>query len=133
MSAHHFSPNLHQSPAPFSHLVRHGDTAYTAGIIGQSPDDGGLVGPGIEEQCESMLSNLETLLTDVHLSLAHVLRTTIYLTDYDDFHIINPPRGRTSTRSARADRRRRGCGQMLQASVDGLSWSRESNPAAWPA
>ncbi|MCP8999191.1 Rid family hydrolase [Pseudarthrobacter sp. RMG13] len=87
--AHHFSPKLHQSPAPFSHLVRHGDTAYTAGIIGQSPDDGRLVGPGIEEQCESMFSNLETLLTDVSLSLAHVLRTTIYLTDYDDFQIIN--------------------------------------------
>ncbi|WP_258806002.1 Rid family hydrolase [Pseudarthrobacter sp. NS4] len=89
MPSHHFSPNLHQSPAPFSHLVRHGDTGYTAGIIGQSPVDGSLVSPEVKDQCEAMLTNLETLLEEVGISLANVLSTTIYLTDYDDFQAIN--------------------------------------------
>lgn len=87
--SHHFSPSLYQSTAPFSHLVRQGDTGYTAGIIGQSPVDGSLVSSDVEDQCEAMLTNLATLLGEVGLSLADVLSTTIYLTDYDDFHAIN--------------------------------------------
>lgn len=89
MTEHHFSPRLHQSTAPFSHFVQHGDTGYTAGIIGQRTDDGSLVSDDIEEQCEAMMTNLATLLDELKLSLSNLLRTTIYLTDYKDFEVIN--------------------------------------------
>jgi len=89
MSEHHFSPSLYQSPAPFSHFVRHGNTGYTAGIIGQRPEDGALVSDDAGEQCAAMITNLETLLNELDLSLSDVLRTTIYLTDYRDFDAIN--------------------------------------------
>ena len=89
MPEHHFSPRLHQSTAPFSHFVQHGDTGYTAGIIGQRTDDGSLVSDAIEEQCEAMMTNLTTLLDELNLSLSNLLRTTIYLTDYTDFEVIN--------------------------------------------
>lgn len=89
MPEHHFSPLLHQSTAPFSHFVRHGDIGYTAGIIGQRTDDGSLVSNDVSEQCEAMMNNLNTLLGELSLSLSNVLRTTIYLTDYKDFEVIN--------------------------------------------
>nr|WP_301280191.1 RidA family protein [Kocuria marina] len=89
MSDHYFSPRLHQSKAPFSHFVRHGDLGYTAGIIGQRADDGSLVSDDVAEQCEAMMSNLQTLLDDLELNSSNVLRTTIYLTDYKDFDTIN--------------------------------------------
>ncbi|MGP5049666.1 RidA family protein [Glutamicibacter ardleyensis] len=89
MAKHHFSPNLHQSTAPFSHFVQHGDTGYTAGIIGQRTDDGTLVSDDVAEQCEAMMKNLETLLGEIELNTSNLLRTTIYLTDYKDFAAIN--------------------------------------------
>lgn len=89
MPKHHFSSRLHQSTAPFSHFVQHGDTGYTAGIIGQRTDDGSLVSDDVTEQCEAMMANLETLLHELGLSLSALLRTTIYLTDYKDFEAIN--------------------------------------------
>lgn len=89
MAKHHFSPNLHQSTAPFSHFVQHGDTGYTAGIIGQRTDDGTLVSDDVAEQCEAMMKNLETLLGEIELNTSDLLRTTIYLTDYKDFAAIN--------------------------------------------
>lgn len=89
MPEHHFSPHLHQSTAPFSHFVRHGDTGYTAGIIGQRTEDGSLVSNDVSEQCEAMMNNLKALLGELSLSLSNVLRTTIYLTDYKDFEVIN--------------------------------------------
>ena len=35
------------------------------------------------------MRNLETLLDELDLGLSNILRTTIYLTDYTDFGIIN--------------------------------------------
>lgn len=89
MPEYHFSPRLHQSTAPFSHFVRHGNTGYTAGIIGQRTDDGSLVSDDVAVQCEAMMNNLQTLLGELSLGLSNVLRTTIYLTDYEDFEAIN--------------------------------------------
>jgi len=89
MPQHHFSPRLHQSTAPFSHFVRQGDIGYTAGIIGQRPIDGLLVSDDVAEQCEAMMMNLETLLEELGLDFSNLLRTTIYLTDYNDFGTIN--------------------------------------------
>lgn len=85
----HFSPRLHQSKAPFSHFVHHGDTGFTAGIIGQDPGSGVLVSGGVTEQCSAMITNLETLLEELGLGFADLLRTTVYLTDYRDFEAIN--------------------------------------------
>ena len=89
VTGYHFSPRLHQSTAPFSHFVQHGDTGYTAGIIGQDPHSGALVSDDVTEQCAAMLTNLETLLDELGLGLADILRATVYLTDYQDFQAIN--------------------------------------------
>lgn len=35
------------------------------------------------------MTNLETLLDELNLSLSSLLRTTIYMTDYKDFEAIN--------------------------------------------
>lgn len=87
--SYHFSPQLHQSTAPFSHFVQHGDTGYTAGIIRQDPRTCALVSDDVAEQTAAMFTNLETLLREVGSGRADILRTTIYLTDYADFAAIN--------------------------------------------
>ena len=89
MPNHHFSPALFQSSAPFSHFVEHQGLGFTAGIIGQRRDDGSLVSDNVVEQCAAMMANLETLLAERGLALSDLLRTTIYLTDYNDFDVIN--------------------------------------------
>ena len=89
MPHNYFSPQLYQSAAPFSHYVRHGNTGYTAGIIGQRPDTGELISDDVSEQCDAMLSNLQILLQEQGLTLRDLVRTTVYLTDYQDFAAIN--------------------------------------------
>ncbi|WP_291480527.1 RidA family protein [Corynebacterium sp.] len=86
---HHFSPSLHQSQAPFSHLSVHGGIAYTAGIIGQDRTTGALHPGGVSEQCALMLENLGVLLTENGLDRSRIIRTTVYLTSYDDFDVVN--------------------------------------------
>jgi 2-iminobutanoate/2-iminopropanoate deaminase len=89
MPNHFFSTRLYQSSAPFSHFVEHAGSGFTAGIIGQRRDDGLLVSDDVAEQCEAMMDNLETLLEELGLGFSDLVRTTIYLTDYKDFDVIN--------------------------------------------
>lgn len=69
--------------------MQHGDTGYTAGIIGQDQRTGALVSEDVSEQCAAMLTNLQTLLHEVGSGLSDILRITVYLTDYQDFAAIN--------------------------------------------
>ncbi|UKA63969.1 RidA family protein [Arthrobacter sp. FW306-04-A] len=89
MPNHYFSTRLYQSSAPFSHFVEHAGSGFTAGIIGQRRDNGLLVSDDVAEQCEAMMDNLETLLEELGLAFSDLVRTTVYLTGYEDFDDIN--------------------------------------------
>jgi 2-iminobutanoate/2-iminopropanoate deaminase len=86
---HFFSPDLHQSTAPFSHAVTCDGLVFTAGIIGQDPVTGAVVSEDAATQCSAMLDNLGTLLAGVGVGWGDALRTTVYLTDYADFAAVN--------------------------------------------
>lgn len=86
---HVFSRQLFASSAPFSHLVSYDGLGYVAGIIGQRRDTGALISNDVAEQAQAMFDNLETLFAEVDVAIEAVLRTTIYLTDYADFQVIN--------------------------------------------
>ena len=70
---HHFSPSLHQSQAPFSHLSVHAGFAYTAGIIGQDRTTGALHPGGVSEQCTLMLDNRGILLAENGLAWSQII------------------------------------------------------------
>ena len=84
-----WTTDLHQSTAPFSHAVTHDGLVYTAGIIGQDARTGAVVSEDIAEQCSAMLANLGVLLDGIRVRREDAVRTTVYLTDYDDFAVIN--------------------------------------------
>lgn len=87
---HLFSAVLFQSLAPFSHVVvsRLG-LAFISGLIGQARDTGELVSAELRPQAEAMFDNLALLLAEAELDTRDVLRTTLYLTSYEDFAEIN--------------------------------------------
>jgi len=72
------------TPATYSHIVRAGKTLYIAGQVG-SDADGKVVGPGMVEQLEQVLMNLQTALASQGADYSHVARITIYTTDIDAF------------------------------------------------
>lgn len=84
-----FSQQLHQSEAPFSHYARVGSLGFVSGIIGQSPEHGGLVSSDPAEQCQAMFDNLATLLDEVGTGHQNLVRTTLYLVDYAEFGVVN--------------------------------------------
>lgn len=72
------------TPATYSHIVRAGKTLYIAGQVGADAD-GKIVGPGMVEQLEQVLKNLQTALKSQGADFSHIARITIYTTDVDAF------------------------------------------------
>jgi len=74
---------------PYSPAVRAGDLLF---VSGQGPIDattGEALHGTIEEQTRLVLSNLRTILEGAGASLGSVLKTTVYLTNMDDFAAMN--------------------------------------------
>ena len=74
---------------PYSQAVQVGDFVYTAGQIPLVPETGKLIEGGIEEQTQQVMQNLANILEAAGSSLAHIVKTTIFVTNLADFAAIN--------------------------------------------
>ena len=74
---------------PYSQAVKVGDFIYTAGQIPLEPQTGSLVDGGIEAQTNQVMQNLAAVLEAAGSSLTQIVKTTIFVTDINDFAAVN--------------------------------------------
>ena len=74
---------------PYCHAMRAGSLLFCSGQTPLDPETMQLVGTNIDEQTEQVLANLSTVLAGVGLTLANVVKTTVYLKDMNDFQGMN--------------------------------------------
>jgi enamine deaminase RidA (YjgF/YER057c/UK114 family) len=72
------------TPTTYSHIVRDGKTLYIAGQVGADAQ-GKVVGPGMAQQLEQVLKNLQIALKSQGADFSHVAKINIYVTDVDAF------------------------------------------------
>lgn len=72
---------------PYSPAIKTGNLVFVSGQTGFNPVTREL--EGIEAQTKQVLANLETVLGSAGLSLADVVKATIFLTDITDFAAVN--------------------------------------------
>ena len=83
------SPNAPVAIGPYSQAVRADRFLFLSGQIALDPASGVLVNGSIEDETNRVLHNLAAVLEAAGASFAHVVRTTIYLTDLGDFQKVN--------------------------------------------
>ncbi|MFM1816993.1 MAG: hypothetical protein RLZ98_3688, partial [Pseudomonadota bacterium] len=74
---------------PYSLGVASGDYVHYSGQIPLDPGTGKLVEGDVKDQTEQVFSNLKTVLAAAGLSLADVVKATVFLTDMGDFAVMN--------------------------------------------
>lgn len=79
---------------PYSQAVRAGNFLFLSGQIPLDPATGQIVGTAVAEQAEQVLKNLTAVLAAQKLTLANVVKTTVFLKDMNDFGTFNEVYGK---------------------------------------
>ena len=74
---------------PYSQAMAHDGLLYTSGQIVLDPAAGVLVGEGVELQARQVTKNLSAVLAAAGVSVSDIIKVNIYLTDMDDFPLVN--------------------------------------------
>ena len=74
---------------PYSQAVETQSLVFLSGQIGLIPETGSLAEGGIAGQTKQALQNLQAVLHAAGLSADHVVKTTVFLTDMQDFKTVN--------------------------------------------
>jgi 2-iminobutanoate/2-iminopropanoate deaminase len=74
--------------APYSQAIRNGDLVFVSGQLGLKPGDTAISG-SIQDQTEQIFQNLKAILEEAGSGLDRIVKTTVFLTDLNDFQGMN--------------------------------------------
>ena len=74
---------------PYSQAVRGNGFIFVSGQIPLNPDTGTVTGNDIESQTRQVIRNLEAILKKAGAGLDKVVKTTVFLSNLDDFSRFN--------------------------------------------
>jgi 2-iminobutanoate/2-iminopropanoate deaminase len=101
---------------PYSPGIRAGNLLFLSGQVGFDPSTGALVGGDITAQTDQVMRNIGALLTAAGGDFGHVVRTTVFLADMNEFaamnavygrYVVDPPPARSTVQVAALPRNAR--------------------------
>jgi 2-iminobutanoate/2-iminopropanoate deaminase len=107
------SPDAPAAIGPYSPGIRAGNLLFLSGQVPMNPATGTLVDGDIAAQTEQVMRNLGALLEAAGAGFGHVVKTTVYLADMNDFaamngvygqYMVDPPPARATVQVARLPR-----------------------------
>jgi 2-iminobutanoate/2-iminopropanoate deaminase len=75
--------------APYSQAIKAAGIVFVAGQVGMKPGASEMVGATIQEQTEQALQNLGAILEAAGSGLDRLVKTTVFLQNFDDFQGMN--------------------------------------------
>ena len=98
---------------PYSPAIRAGNLLFLSGQVGFDPSTGTLVEGDISAQTDQVMRNIGALLKAAGTDFSHVVRTTVFLADMNEFakmndvyarYVVEPPPARSTVQVARLPR-----------------------------
>ncbi len=81
-----------EAPAPigpYSQAVLIGDVLYTSGQIAINPQTNKLIQDSIKAETKQVMENIQAILKEVNMTFENVFKTTIFLSDMQNFAEVN--------------------------------------------
>ena len=75
--------------APYSQAITAGGLVFVSGQLGLKPGHTEMVGDSIGEQTEQVMQNLSAILAAAGTGMDRLVKTTVFLTNLDDFQGMN--------------------------------------------
>ena len=83
-----------QPIGPYNQAVLVGNTLYTSGQIALHPETGELVMSSIEDETTQVMKNMKAVLEAADMSFENVVKTSIFISDMENFAKINSVYGK---------------------------------------
>ena len=83
------SPRAPKAIGPYSSALRAGDWLFVSGQVPFDPATSQMIDGDIGAQTRRVLDSIGALVSDAGLTLADVVRTTVFLADMNDFAAMN--------------------------------------------
>jgi 2-iminobutanoate/2-iminopropanoate deaminase len=83
------SKNAPAPIGPYSHAVLHGNTLFVSGQVAKKAENGEMVLENITDETHQVMYNLKAILTEAGMDFSNVCKTTIFLTDMNNFAAVN--------------------------------------------
>ena len=74
---------------PYSQAIKAGDTVYCSGQIPINPATGTIDAVTVEDQTRQAITNLKNVLEAAGGGLSNVVKTTVFISDMNDFAAVN--------------------------------------------
>ena len=84
-----FTDKAPKAIGPYSQAVKSNGFLFVSGQIPLNPKTGDLMNASIEDQAEQVIQNLKNVCEAANTSLSDIVKLTIYITDMNDFSIVN--------------------------------------------
>ena len=79
---------------PYSQAVLTGNMLFISGQVCIDPATGNLKNKDIQDETHQVMHNLKNILQEAGLDFSHVVKTTIFLTDMNQFGAVNEVYGK---------------------------------------
>lgn len=83
------TPNAPAPIGPYNQAVLTGNTLYTSGQIAFDPKTNELVLDSIVAETKQVMENLKAVLEAAHMTFENVIKSSIFISDMNDFGQIN--------------------------------------------
>ena len=81
--------NAPEPIGPYSQAVQAGSFIFVSGQVGKNPATGNIVNDTIENETKQVMNNIKNILETGGSNFDKVVKTTIFLTNMDDFSKVN--------------------------------------------
>ncbi len=88
------SKNAPSPIGPYNQAVIANGFMYISGQVGMNPKTGKIIKDSISDETEQVMKNLYSILNEASISFENVVKTTIFLSDMNDFSLVNEVYGK---------------------------------------
>ena len=84
-----YTKNAPDPVGPYSQAIITNNTLFISGQVALDPKNGDMINSSIEEETIQVMNNLKAILNEVGFDFSNVIKSTIYLSDMNNFSKVN--------------------------------------------
>ncbi len=84
-----YTKNAPEPIGPYSQAIQAGNFVFVSGQVGKDPVSGAMKNENIKTEATQVMMNVKNVLEAAGLKMSQIVKTTIFLTNMDDFGQVN--------------------------------------------